>query len=67
MSVVKKFVNECNNEITIDIHNTEEKNGEISLLSVSLIGPNSQSENIITREEAIELHAALGKFLFMNN
>ena len=69
--IVSNFINEIGNEIKIKIKNqkdsginykTTEKiifNG----VSMSIIGPTSMSENVVTYKEAEELYFALKKFL----
>ena len=69
--IVSNFINEIGNKIKIKIKNqkdtginykTTEKiifNG----VSMSIIGPTSMSENVVTYKEAKELYFALKKFL----
>ena len=69
--IVSNFINEIGNKIKIKIKNqkdtginykTTEKiifNG----VSMSIIGPTSMSENVVTYKEAEELYFALKKFL----
>lgn len=69
--IINNFINELGNKIKIKIKNkrdtgmnckTKEKitfNG----VSLSIIGPSSVSENIITRQEAEELYFTLKQFL----
>ena len=68
---VSKFTNELGNKITIKIKNykdnginykTKEKI-HFDGVSMSIIGPSSMAENIITYKEAEELYYALKKFL----
>jgi len=69
--IISNFINEIGNKIKIKIkkekdtginYKTKEKikfNG----VSISIIGPTSISENIITYKEAEELYVTLKKFL----
>jgi len=66
------FKNELENKITIRIKNqrdtgtnfkTKEK-FKFTGVSISIEGPTSVSENVITKKEAEELYMALDKFLF---
>ena len=56
-----EFVNEIGNEIQIAIEDFD--CGSADQLTISMIGPNSQTENTITRMEAVELHRLLGDYL----
>ena len=69
--LIKRFKNEIGNKIIIKIKTkrdtgtnfeTKEKI-KFSGVSISIEGPESVSENIITREEAEELCSTLEKFL----
>lgn len=67
----KKFINEIGNPITIKIKRkndigTNAKSGKkikIRAVNVSMIGPFSKSENIMTWDEALELNSALSSFI----
>lgn len=52
-----KFINELGNTITIDV------TGDGIYCIVSIIGPTSETENIITQLEAKMLYRMLGAFL----
>jgi hypothetical protein len=66
------FKNELGNKIVIRIKNQRDKgtnfktkeNFKFTGVSISIEGPESVSENIITNKEAEELYLALDKFLF---
>ena len=69
--IVSNFINEIGNKIKIKIKKqkdtglnfkTKEKNN-FTGVSISIIGPTTISENIITYKEAEELYLTLGKFL----
>ena len=69
--ITTAFTNELDNKIKIKIKNqkdtgvnskTKEKI-KFDGISISIIGPTSVSENIITYKEATELYLALRKFL----
>lgn len=70
--VKKVFLNELDNKIIIRIKNKRDKGinfetkEEIKFTGVSITieGPSSISENVITQKEAEELYLALDKFLF---
>ena len=59
------FVNELGNDIEIEIKDFE--CGSANQLTISIIGPNSETENTITRMEAVELHRLLGDYLLYAN
>jgi hypothetical protein len=66
------FKNELGNKITIRIKNKRDKGTNFKTkeefkftgVSISIEGPSSVSENVITNQEAEELYLALDKFLF---
>ncbi len=69
--IISKFINENGNPIKIKIknkkdtatnHKTKEK---FTYTGVSIViqGPNSESENVVTRQEAEEIYECLKKFL----
>ena len=69
--ITTAFTNELDNKIKIKIKNqkdtgvnskTKEKI-KFDGISISIIGPTSVSENIITYKEATELYLSLRKFL----
>ena len=69
------FKNELDNKITIKIKNQRAKGTNFKTkeefkftgVSISIEGPESVSENIITNQEAEELYLVLNKFLFGKN
>lgn len=71
--IITKFINELGNKIKIKIKGQKEtvinqdKKIKIDMISISIIGPSSTSENIITHKEAEELYAALKNFLNMDD
>ena len=66
------FKNELGNKITIRIKNKRDTGTNFKTkeefkftgVSISIEGPTSVSENVITNKEAEELYMALDKFLF---
>ncbi len=66
------FKNELGNKITIRIKNKRDTGTNFKTkeefkftgVSISIEGPTSVSENVITNQEAEELYMALDKFLF---
>jgi len=69
--IISNFINECNNPIKIKIKNkkntaTNYKTKEkftYTGVSILMQGPNSESENIVTKQEAEELYKCLKQFL----
>ena len=69
--IVSNFINEIGNKIKIKIKNQKDtginykKTEKIIFngVSMSIIGPTSMSENVVTYKEAEELYFALKKFL----
>ena len=59
--VSSSFTNELGNDIEIEIKDFG--CGSANQLTISIIGPNSETENIITRMEAEYLHQLLGQYL----
>lgn len=67
-----KFINEIGNKIIIKIKNKKDiginnktkKKIKFNGVSISLIGPTSESEWIITQDEAEELYYLLDEYLF---
>ena len=69
--IILNFINELNNKIKIKIknqkdfgvnYNTQQKI-KFDGISISIIGPTSVSDNVITLEEAIQLHKCLDEYL----
>ncbi len=69
--IILNFINELNNKIKIKIknqkdfgvnYNTQQKI-KFDGISISIIGPTSASDNVITLEEAIQLHKCLDEYL----
>lgn len=69
------FTNELGNKIKIKIkkqkdtgvnYKTQQKI-KFDGISISIIGPASESENVITYKEAKELYSSLQKFLYTKN
>jgi hypothetical protein len=62
------FHNELDNKIEIKIKNQliYNNNEKYKGTNIKIIGPSSVSENIITYNEAKELHKLLGKYLKEN-
>jgi hypothetical protein len=69
--IISNFINENNNPIKIKIKNkkdtatnykTKEKFTHTGV-SILIQGPNSESENIVTKQEAEELYKCLKQFL----
>ena len=56
-----KFRNELDNEIELSI--APYGCGSAGQLTITLRGPNSETENIITREEAVQLNEMLTQYL----
>ena len=71
---IRSFKNELGNNIRIKIKSKKESGTNFQSkekikftgVSISIEGPESVSENIITRQEAEELYLTLDKFLFEN-
>jgi hypothetical protein len=69
--IITNFTNELENKIKIKIKNQKDSGVNYKTqqkikfdgISISIIGPTSVSENVITYKEAIELNLALQKFL----
>ena len=69
--ITTAFTNELENKIKIKIKNQKDtgfnsktkQKFKFDGISISIIGPTSVSENIITYKEATELYLALQKFL----
>ena len=59
------FVNELGNNIEIGVK--DYGCGSANQLTISIIGPNSETENTSTRMEAEELHRLLGNYLSNTN
>ena len=72
--IITNFINELKNKIKIKIKNHKDSGVNYKTqqkinfdgISISIIGPTSESENVITYKEAIELYLALQKFLNIN-
>jgi hypothetical protein len=72
--IINNFVNEIGNKIKIKIKKQKEigvnsktkEKVNFNGISISIIGPTSETENIITRKEAEELCETLQKFLKEN-
>lgn len=70
--IKRVFKNELGNTITIRIKNKRDTGTNFKTkeefkftgVSISIEGPSSISENVITNQEAEELYMALDKFLF---
>ena len=68
--ITTAFINELDNKIKIKIKNQKDtgvnsktkQKIKFDGISISIIGPTSVSENIITYKEATELYLALQKF-----
>jgi len=69
--LISNFINEIGNKIIIKIqkntnfvinYKTKEKI-KFDGISIYIIGPTSESGNVITLEEAIKLHKCLGEYL----
>ena len=56
-----QFINELGNHIQVSIEDFG--CGSANQLTISMIGPNSETENTITRMEAVVLHQLLGDYL----
>ena len=56
-----KFRNELDNEIELSIAPYD--CGSAGQLTITIRGPNSETENIITREEAVQLNEMLTQYL----
>jgi hypothetical protein len=69
--IVTKFTNEVGNPIRVrikkqTIEGTNSRTGKVSKhagVSITIVGPTSEAENIITFEEAKNLHRTLDTFL----
>ena len=69
--IILNFINELNNKIKIKIKNQKDFGGNYKTqqkikfdgISISIIGPTSVSDNVITLEEAIQLHKCLDEYL----
>jgi len=68
LEVEKTFENELGNEISVKIKEVSDKNKDkkFDAVSMSIEGPTSVSENIITYMEAMELQTSLQSFLDKN-
>ena len=68
--IKSNFKNELNNKITIKLKNVKDENKKLykkfDALSIVLEGPNSKTENIITKYEGYKLYRMLGNY-FENN
>ena len=60
-----QFINELGNQIQISIEDFG--CGSADQLTINMIGPNSETENTITRMEAVVLHQLLGDYLAKTN
>jgi len=69
--IINNFINELGNKIKIKIknkkdtginHKTKEK-FTFTGISINIQGPTSESENVITKQEAEELYYSLKQFL----
>lgn len=66
------FINEIGNKIRIKIKKQKETKANATTneliqfvgVSITIIGPTSETENIITRQEAEELYKCLGDYLY---
>lgn len=74
-SITQRFTNEIGNKIKLRVNKVAKNTGEnhktgeeyeFDAVSIWLEGPTSASENIITYQEAVEMHKTLGKFLKAN-
>jgi hypothetical protein len=73
--IITNFTNELGNKIKIKIKNKKDTGVNYKThqkikfdgVSISIIGPTSISDNIITYKEATELYLALQKFFDTNN
>ena len=69
--IIHNFINELNNKIKIKIKNQKDfgvnyktqQKIKFDGISISIIGPTSVSDNVITIEEAIQLHKCLDEYL----
>jgi hypothetical protein len=69
--IISNFINENGNPIKIKIKNKKDTgrnyktNEKFTFTAVSILiqGPTSESENIVTRQEAEEMYECLRKFL----
>ena len=69
--IIHNFINELNNKIKIKIKNQKDfgvnyktqQKIKFDGISISIIGPTSVSDNVITLEEAIQLHKCLDEYL----
>ena len=69
--IILNFINELNNKIKIKIKNQKDfgvnyktqQKIKFDGISISIIGPTSVSDNVITLEEAIQLHKCLDEYL----
>ena len=73
--IITTFTNELENKIKIKIKNKKDTGVNYKTqqkikfdgVSISITGPTSVSENVITYKEATELYLALQKFFDTNN
>lgn len=73
--IITTFTNELENKIKIKIKNQKDSGVNYKTqqkikfdgISISIIGPTSISENVITYKEATELYLALQNFLNKKN
>ena len=73
--IITTFTNELGNKIKIKIKNKKDtgvnyktqQKIKFDSVSISISGPTSVSENVITYKEASELYLALQKFFDTNN
>jgi hypothetical protein len=73
--IITTFINELENKIKIKIKNKKDtgvnyktqQKIKFDSVSISISGPTSVSENVITYKEASELYLALQKFFDTNN
>ena len=71
----KKFTNEIGNKIEIKVKNKNDSGTNYKTkdkfkfkgVEITIVGPTSESGWIITRDEAVNLHKTLGKFLKNNS
>ena len=69
--IITNFINELKNKIKIKIKNQKDSGVNYKTqqkinfdgISISIIGPTSVSDNVITLEEAIQLHKCLDEYL----
>lgn len=61
--IFSNFINEIGNKIKIKIKKQKDIGINFTGVNITIIGPTSVSENIITYKEVQELYLTLGKFL----